>query len=477
MNNSMKTLTILLLLSCWMSLEFTLLGDQQPNILLIMADDLGYETITANGSTSYSTPNIDRLAAEGARFEQCFANPICTPSRVKIMTGKYNVRNYTKFRELDRKETTFARLFKKAGYRTVIAGKWQLGRQADSPQHFGFEESCLWQQTKARTRVGTSIDSRYPNPILDINGELKEYQNGEYGPDVCADYISSFIERVAKPQDSQESQPFFAYYPMILTHCPFVSTPKSMDWDHKSLGSQQYKGPGDKALQQQHFSDMLHYADFLVGKIISTLDRLELRENTLIIFTGDNGTDSPIRSIWNGRSVHGGKGSVSDHGTRTPLIANWRGQIAPKVLKDELVDFTDVLPTLCEAANISLSSEDPRDGVSFWPSLNGEPRQAKDYIYMWYEGKTWARTKSLGVIVDPIQGSTSYEKYVDHYKVTRQDLGDYSEDDQATLSFLEEEISRLAKTRPAHLQKKDQIAWKKKRELLFKKQKRKKNKK
>ncbi|MCP4450008.1 MAG: sulfatase-like hydrolase/transferase, partial [Planctomycetes bacterium] len=141
----------------------------RPNILLIMADDLGYECVGANGGTSYQTPVLDRLAATGMRFEHCYAQPLCTPSRVKIMTGIYNVRNYVKFGVLDRKQTTFAHLFKKAGYATCIAGKWQLGKEVDAPQHFGFDEFCLWQYFRGNTDKA-GHDTRYENPHLEING-------------------------------------------------------------------------------------------------------------------------------------------------------------------------------------------------------------------------------------------------------------------------------------------------------------------
>ena len=108
------------------------------NVVVIMADDMGYEALSVNGSESCKSPNLDKLAAGGIRFTNGFSNPICTPSRVKIMTGQYNVRNYVKFGLLDRGQTTFAHQLKAAGYKTCIAGKWQLGKEKDAPQHFGF---------------------------------------------------------------------------------------------------------------------------------------------------------------------------------------------------------------------------------------------------------------------------------------------------------------------------------------------------
>ena len=272
-------------------------GKTPTNIILFMADDLGYECIGANGGQSYKTPVLDEMARTGIRFEHCYSQPLCTPSRVKIMTGVYNVRNYVKFGVLDRKATTFAHLLKKAGYATCAVGKWQLGKQPDSPKHFGFDESCLWHHTR---RV-----SRYPNPGVEVNGKSVDYTTGQYGPDVVSDFACDFIER-------NKAKPFLVYYPMILTHCPFEPTPDSADWDPKSKGSRTYKGDA------KYFGDMVTYMDKVIGRITAKLDRLGLRDNTLILFTGDNGTDKPVISMMSGRKVAGSKGSMTDGGTRFP---------------------------------------------------------------------------------------------------------------------------------------------------------------
>ena len=172
---------------------------EKYNVILIMADDLGYETIGANGGESYQTPILDNLAANGARFEHCYSQPICT-SRVKIMTGKYNVKNYQDFGILPRSEKTFGHYFKDAGYSTLIAGKWQLGKEKDAPTHFGFDESLLWQHTTSGRAKGPNnerVDKRFENPILEKNGEILSYNNGEFAPDLLTDYICDFIERKA----------------------------------------------------------------------------------------------------------------------------------------------------------------------------------------------------------------------------------------------------------------------------------------
>ena len=351
---------------------------RKPNIVLIMADDLGYECIGANGGTSYKTPVLDRMAARGMRFEHCYSQPLCTPSRVKLMTGICNVRNYVRFGLLDKAQTTFAHLLKKAGYATCVVGKWQLSGGFDGPAHFGFDEYCLWQLNR---RPG-----RYPNPGLEVNGKQVDYSNGEYGPDVATDYACDFMQR-------HRDRPFLVYYPMILTHCPFEPTPDSPDWDPKSKGSKTYKG------DPKYFGDMVTYMDKLVGKFISKLEELGLRENTLIIFTGDNGTDKPVVSMMGKRKVAAGKGTMADAGTRVPFIAQWPGAIPEGKVCRDIVDFSDMLPTLCECAGVAVPQKLAIDGRSFLPQLKGEKGQPREWIYCWYsrngnaaQAKEFART-------------------------------------------------------------------------------------
>ena len=138
------------------SSQGTVAQSRRPNLILILADDLGYETIGANGGTSYKTPVLDRLAATGVRFTQAYAQPLCTPTRVQLMTGHSNVRNYVSFGSLRPNLVTFGNLLKDAGYSTGMVGKWQLGRERDLPKKLGFDEYALWQHTRR--------PPRYANP-------------------------------------------------------------------------------------------------------------------------------------------------------------------------------------------------------------------------------------------------------------------------------------------------------------------------
>jgi len=358
----MRILPVLIvLLALWPTV-----GAAKPNILLIMADDFGYECVTANGGQSYKTPHLDRLAAAGVRFEQCHVQPLCTPTRVQLMTGRYNVRNYLNFGTLVRTETTFGHLLKQAGYATGICGKWQLGREQDSPQHFGFDESCLWQHTRR--------PPRYANPGLEYNGVARDFQNGEYGPKLVNDFALDFITR-------HKEGPFFLYYPLMLTHNPFQPTPDSADWDPKAMG----EGVNQDV---KHFADMTAYMDKLVGSVDAKLAELGIRDNTLLLFLGDNGTLGGVTSRFRGTDFRGGKGTTTHRGTHVPCIASWPAVIKEGRALGDLISSVDFLPTICQAAGIAAPAK--IDGVSFLPRLRGEAGHPRQWLYSWYSPRQGA---------------------------------------------------------------------------------------
>ena len=359
---------------------------RRPNVILIMADDLGYETLGANGGTSYRTPRLDALAESGMRFAHAHSTPLCTPSRVQLMTGKYNFRNYIGFGLLDPEERTFGHLFQEAGYRTAVVGKWQLygnevqrelaeGRGGSLPREAGFDEYALWQVAER--------GPRYKSPHVDVSGTARDYPDG-YGPDVFVEYIEEFLER-------NREREFFLYYPMVLTHDPFRPTPD--DPDYAELDPQ---GVNDPA----YFGSYVAYMDRIVGRIVDTLDRLELRENTLLLFVGDNGSPRPVTSrmgnpvvgeTYDGdRVVQGSKSLTIQTGTHVPMIASWPGVIGPGQVNDNLVDFTDFLPSLMEAVGAELPDEAVTDGVSFYPQLVGLPATPRSWIFCHYAPR-WNR--------------------------------------------------------------------------------------
>ena len=350
----------------------------RPNIVVIMADDLGYECIEANGGRSYKTPHLNRLAAEGMRFERCYAQPLCTPSRLQLMTGIYNVRNYVDFAVLPPNQTTFAQLLKRAGYATSIAGKWQLGMDRESIRPSGFDEYCLW-----------SLDSeektpRYNNPSGFVKNGKDFPAGNQYGPDVVSNFLVDFITR-------NKTRPFLCYYPMLLPHAPYEPTPDTVQEKNTKNDSDMLTGVKrligirkKKEKKTYYFPDMVAYMDKVVGKLISRLEELGLRENTLILFTGDNGTSQNIRSRLGNRDVLGGKGTTTDAGTHVPLIASWPRMVPMRKVSSDLVDFTDFLPTLCEAAEVPVPRELTIDGRSFLPQLRGKKGRPREWVYSWY---------------------------------------------------------------------------------------------
>ncbi len=360
------------------------LKTQQPNILMIMADDVGFEHFGCYGTGENQTPVMDELARTGVKFTQCHSNPICTPSRVEIMTGVYNHRNYTGFGELDPKEKTFGNVLQAAGYKTCIAGKWQLQGDSEQVEKFGFDEHCLWHLDGKVVKDGSRFypakgytdGGRYWDTYYIQNGKPME---AEYGPDANADFIIDFIKR-------NKDQPFLAYYSMVLPHFPWLPTPDSKDHSVEAIKGalEVHNRHGDP----QYYRDNIEYADKLVGRIVKTLDDLGIRENTIIIFTGDNGsTGKIIAKMKDGREYKGGKGALQMPAIHTPLIANWKGTGAENKTCDDLVDFTDFLATFADIANTTSATGRKIDGVSFLPQIKGEKGTPREWAYCYHNSK------------------------------------------------------------------------------------------
>jgi arylsulfatase A len=353
--------------------------ERVPNVILIMTDDMGYECLNSYVSNSYQTPELDRFAAEGMQFNHAYSQPLCTPSRVKIMTGKYNYRNYSYFGHLRSSERTFGNLMQDKGYATCIVGKWQLNglsykdeipdwHDNSRPQHFGFEEYCLWQLTRRGGEGG-----RYANPLIEQNGEILELEETAFGPDVFTNYLIDFISR-------NKDRPFFAYYPMVLVHDPFVATPGTGSWENEA---RRFKS--DTA----RFGDMIAHTDKIIGRLMDHLKTLDLDEQTLVIFTSDNGTHPSVYTPTANGIIRGAKGNTTDAGTRVPLLARWPGKIEAGSVNDELIGFHDVVPTLADLTGQEVES----DGMSFLPLLIGEAYEPREFMFMHYDPR-WNKNVS-----------------------------------------------------------------------------------
>lgn len=360
-----------------------------PNLVVVLADDLGVECVGAYGGLSYQTPNLDRLAASGLRFTHCFSNPYCSPSRAQLMTGRYPLHNgirrviYDPQRHREfldpQQQVCFARLLKQAGYATAIAGKWQVSflHERDTVRAHGFDEYQLWQIFHEGKKT-----SRYANPTLRENGRLRREEfRGSYGPDENVKFLIDFMRRHRK-------QPFCVYYTCLLPHYPWEPTPDSKEPLQAATGKGNWK---------KYMPDMVAYLDKQVGQLVSAVDDLGLRENTLVLFVADNGTDRNVTSQWHRgaikRQVPGGKGTLTDAGTRVPLIANWSGKIQAGVC-DDLVDLSDILPTLVELAGADLPKR-AINGRSFAPQLRGEAGTPRGWIHVQDHDNRYVRDREF----------------------------------------------------------------------------------
>ena len=345
-----------------------------PNVILVMADDMGYECLDVNGAAHYKTPVLDQLARQGMNFTNCIAQPLCTPSRVKIMTGQYNYRNYEYFGYLNEDQHTFGTLFKEVGYTTCIVGKWQLNGLAYDlqgyqdkmrPKKFGFDEFCLWQLTQARNK-----GERFANPLIEQNGETLPRDDDAYGPDIFCQYALDFITR-------HRHQPFFLYYPMVLVHDPFVPTPDTEAWQDPSRRYEK-----DTA----YFKDMMAYTDKIIGKLVEHLQTLNIFDNTLLIFTADNGTHYTIYTPTISGIIQGAKGNTIKTGTHVPLVISWPAKIKQPKVYDDLIEFSDFYPTFAQIVGRPTAV----DGKSFLPVLQGDYTHARETAFVHYDPR-WGK--------------------------------------------------------------------------------------
>ena len=352
----------------------------KPNIIFVLADDLGMDGVSCYGADKHQTPQIDALAASGIRFRTCYASPLCGPSRCLLMTGRYAFRSGGLTNQSWRgggpgakaaDEYPMARLMKQAGYATGQAGKWrQLG---DMPSDWGFDEYLT-----DNTASGWYWETKYNK-----NGKDLSLPEGTYGPDVIQNFTFDFIRR-------HKDKPFFFYYAMHLVHKPTLRTPDTTQ--------------GTKSIDKL-YDDNIRYMDKQLGALVAELDKLGLRQNTLIVFSGDNGTAAGYPSPVQGRMINGWKGSMLEGGARVPLIASWPA-VAPagKVL-DDIVSFADPYATFAEIAGVKPPKGFKTDGQSFAPQLRGEPGNPRDWAYVqlgghWYVREPGFKLNEAGELFD-----------------------------------------------------------------------------
>jgi arylsulfatase A-like enzyme len=396
------TSIILALVSCFATNTFAARTDSRPNIIFILADDLGYTDIACFGSKYYETPNIDRLAAEGVRFTNgytCGCN--CQPTRAAIMSGQYGPRTgvYTvggidrfnwqsrPLRPVDNvtslplDKITIADTLKKAGYATAMFGKWHLGKDKEHfPGNRGFDEAI--------ESAGVHFDFK-TNPPTD-------YPKGEYLADFLTDHAVDFIQR-------HKDQPFFLYLPHYGVHAPHQAK--------KELIAKFKEKPAVGGHKNPAYAAMIASVDESVGRICATLDKLGIAENTLVIFSSDNGGVGGYKSIGLSKDgvtdnapLKGGKGCLYEGGVRVPYVFRWKGKITPGKTNTTPIISVDLYPSFAELAKAELPKDYPLDGVSYASLLTGEKATLdRDAIYWHFPGylgmgaDEW-RTKPAGAV-------------------------------------------------------------------------------
>ncbi|HEY7155910.1 MAG TPA: sulfatase [Gemmataceae bacterium] len=373
----------------------------RPNIIFILADDLGWTDVGCMGSKYYETPAIDRLAREGMKLTSYYNCQNCAPTRAALMSGQYAPRTgiYTvgtlesgqaRFRKMDvpvnqtrlpLDRVTVAQALKDAGYRTAMFGKWHLGQNGDyHPSRRGFEEAIV--------SMGRHFDFQ-TNPKVDV-------PPGAYLADFLTDHAVRFIEK-------NKDRPFFLYLPHFGVHGPHQAKKELIAKYEKKKPAGGHHSP--------IYAAMIDSVDQSVGRILSKLDELKLADNTIVIFSSDNGgvggyeaAGVKARAITDNAPLRGGKGMLYEGGVRTPFVVRWPGVVRPGSVCDEPAIHVDLFPTFIEMAGGKKPSQ-PLDGVSLSPLLKDPgAKLSREAIYMHFPGYlegngpgAW-RTTPVGVI-------------------------------------------------------------------------------
>ncbi|MCA9232989.1 MAG: sulfatase [Planctomycetales bacterium] len=367
------------------TLQASAVSREPPNIVFIMADDLGWTDLGCTGSRYYETPNIDRLAEQGLKFSSYYVCQNCAPTRAALMSGQYaprtgiyTVESLERGHEADRKlvpplnktqlsleKTTVAQMLQEAGYATGMFGKWHLGKGAEyHPLQRGFDEAIV------ASRGHFNFTTIPPTKVTP----------GQYLADYLTDRAVEFIE-------ARRDERFFLYLPHFAVHTPIQAKPELIA---------RFK---DKAPQGGHnnpvYAAMIQSVDESVGRIMEQLDKLGLSDNTLVVFTSDNGglggyevpgTDQ-TKGITDNAPLRGGKGTLYEGGVRVPLIVRWPTQIEAGATCDEPVVHVDFYPTFLDIAESKTATDFPLDGVSMLPLFRSPTSSLdREAIYFHFPG-------------------------------------------------------------------------------------------
>lgn len=353
----------------------------KPNIVYILADDLGFAELSCNGSDRYTTPNIDALANSGVRFTRFYTAPLCGPSRALILTGRYAFRSgavtqdacKTIIRKGEKAEIMIPAVLKQVGYATAMIGKWGQLTPSGDPSDWGFDHELYykgsgmyWNSKVAQPMSEGGVVRGDPDTYV-LDGKTVSVKDDEYIPDLLHKDAVSWIE-------AHRAGPFFLYYSLSHVHGEILPTPDS---------AQAPKGETEATKRKRHYADNIAYMDKLVGKLVAALDRLKLRENTLVVFMGDNGSaksNAPDATV-GGKRIDGEKGSMKEGGGLVPFLAAWPGVTPGGKVNANVADASDLLPTFAEIAGAPLPTGRVIDGRSLVSQLKGETQSSRTWAF------------------------------------------------------------------------------------------------
>jgi arylsulfatase A len=363
----------------------------KPNIILIIADDVGREIPAYNGGQSYSTPNLDYLAANGKQFPYFLAHPDGPPSRLALFTGKYNYRNWVQFGYLPPSSLTFANMLKNKGYNTCYTGKWQFDGGDTSIRNHGFNKYLVFMPFNPDNNNGhDQFYRRYKDPYLysDAHYLTDAQVKDKYSEDMFIDYASSFI-------DSNKRKPFLLVYSNNLVQKPWVPTPDNPDYATWNPATDD-----DTRNDKSYFPDMVAYMDKTVGKLVSKIQSAGIAQKTIILYVSDNATYGGITSLYKGRAVKGAKDSTVFDGINVPMLAYCPGNIAPGI-DTSLIDMTDFFVTFSDISGASVAGFKPLDGTSFYDNLVGaiSPTAQRSFVYCYWP-RNYQRKIDLSYVTD-----------------------------------------------------------------------------
>jgi arylsulfatase A len=401
----------------------------RPNVVLIVADDLGWRDVGCYGSTYHKTPHIDRMAKDGARFTEFYAAcPVCSPTRASLLTGRYPQRcNITDWlpgradnsnqklkrpvidQQLPLGEVTLAEAFKGAGYATGLIGKWHLGGEGFGPEKQGFDVNIGGDHTG----TARSYFAPFKNKFGAIPG-LETAPDGEYLTDRLTAEAAKFIE-------SNKAKPFFLYLPHYAPHTPLVAKKDVIA-----------KYPGSPAHGRQNhptYAAMIESLDDAVGRVLKTLDDLKLSDNTIVIFTSDNGGLATLEGMPFAPTINSplreGKGYLYEGGIRVPFILKWPGKVKPMTV-GAVGCSIDVFPTVFDLGAIPQDNDEsppPLDGVSLKSVLaGGKVERKNDAIFWHYPHYANQGSKPGGAI------RAGHFKLIEFYETGRRELFDIKAD-------------------------------------------------